>query len=54
MIAYAFAGSPPGFVIHIMALDGSGDRALTAGNLPAWSPDGKAIVYVTPNTMGCG
>jgi Tol biopolymer transport system component len=32
-------------VIRVMDADGSDRRALTAGNWPSWSPDGKRIVY---------
>jgi hypothetical protein len=42
--------------VHVVAADGSGDRALAKGSGPAWSPDGEHIAYACrlPATMSAG
>ena len=32
-------------LIHVVRSDGSGDRVVTEGRSPSWSPDGQRIVY---------
>ncbi len=32
-------------LIHVVRSDGSGDRVLTEGRSPSWSPDGRRIIY---------
>jgi Tol biopolymer transport system component len=35
--------------IRVVRPDGSGSRAVTKGSGPNWSPDGRRIVFATPN-----
>jgi Tol biopolymer transport system component len=48
-IAYAAGGQ-----IHIIAADGSGDRAITSGDSPSWSPDGRVLVFQSARIAGNG
>jgi Tol biopolymer transport system component len=49
-------GPPPPQRIHVMGVDGSGDRAITPQSRlsidPDWSPDGMRIVYVEARIRG--
>lgn len=47
MIAYVIAGAA-GPELHLLALDGSGDRALAKGSEPSWVPNGSALFFTAP------
>ncbi len=49
VIAFSHGLYPAEAEIHLIRTDGSGERRLTQGRSPAWSPDGRKLAFVGEN-----